>query len=556
MISSRWTWGLALLLATACAGGTMRPESAIRAHGTDGDDDPLARRTAQISDRMASVGWHPAEFGSSGFLPENAATTLAIEVPVGRCYTIVAIATRGVRDLDAILYAPSGDVLVEDVRPDPHPAVQICSGERPRRTYYHLQAYGAGAYRILAFEAGRDLLGSAEQALGIAPAAATGGELSFDTRSEQHEFAAGLRRRGFEPVGDSERVSVTEGHRLRVPLPVERGQCYTVGAFATADIGEISLRVVDEVGDDLVRSLRPSAAPAVQLCTANERTLTVEVAAEKGRGHVDLVVFRGRDAVVGGTGGLWLGRRSDARLSRVSLHERLPEEESRAKQFGYGTARRIGSGELVRAQAIAHRHTLEAGRCTLIRATGGEGVGRFLLRVVGTDGTSYVERDSRGPVATGRVCTTAPIPVEIHLVVRAGSGGYAIDASTKPLPRDLPREVGVEHAGRWLDAVEDEMEGWAVRDAQVIALPASVDVPDEGCHRMRVFALGGASTVEASLSRDEGRAVEGGRFTELVHCAGDSEGAARLEVSSRDGAPRAAVILLEKTTARRAAASP
>lgn len=552
-------WGLALLLATACGGGTVRSEpGALAKESSGGEDDPLSGRSEQIAERMTAIGWHRAAFESEGFLPENASTTLPLEVPAGRCFTIVALATRGIRDLDAVLYAPSGDVLAEDVRPDPNPALQLCSGEQPRRAYFHLQAYGAGAYRILSFEASRELLPEVEQALGLVPASAPGGEMSSDLRSsEQHEFGAGLRRRGFEPIGGAARIALTKGQRVHVPLPVERGQCYTIGVFAGGPVGEISLRIVDELGDDLARSIRASSAPAVQLCSTKEQQLTVEIAAEKGRGNVDLVVFRGRDAVVGGAGGLWLGRRAEGLYSRVALRERLPEEDARASRHGYGPNRRVGSGELVRAQAVAHRHTLEAGRCSMIRATGGEGIGRLYLRIVDLEGKLLSERESRGPVATARLCAGTAIPVEVQLVVRGGGGSFVLDAATKALPKDLPNEVTLEHAGRWLDALEDEMDGWAVKNAQVLALPAALDVPVDGCHRIRVFPLSTIGTIETSLARnDEGRAVDGGRFTELLHCAGDANEGARLEVQSRDGAPRAAFIHLEKIPSRHASASP
>ena len=114
---------------------------------------------------------------------------------------MVAIASRGVHDMDAAVYSPEGELLAADSQPDAHPTIQVCSGEQEARLYYVVHIYeGAGAYLMVPFAGGSEQLEAGARVLGGRPATARLGERDEGDLDRVAAFRDGVMRRASSRV--------------------------------------------------------------------------------------------------------------------------------------------------------------------------------------------------------------------------------------------------------------------------------------------------------------------------------------------------------------------
>ena len=529
---------IALTLSLLGCGGAVAPAAGGRASVGElaswrTADDALAKRMRGLGERMEAAGLVVAEIEGRGFLASRGASNTSLWIPAGRCFTIVAIASRGVRDIDATLYTPDGDVLAEDAQPDAHPTMQVCGGATGRRLYYHLQVYdGAGAYLFASFEGDRTSFGPAARVVGGRPGVASDTIAGAPEEDERlHEFAGGASRRGFDPVGEPEAFPLAPDQRVRVPLPAEAAHCYTAAAFSDERLEDVDLRVFDDLGREVARDVSPRADAAVQFCTPRDGDYAVEVHARRGAGEASLAMFSGPASTVGGASGLWLGERVEALASRAPLEERLRAEDARADDEGYGAGATVAGGRLLPAEATRHRAVLSAGRCARIVALGGAGVTALTLRVRSVDGQAL----AAGQGAAGRtalhVCPAERTAVTVDVVAHAGSGSYAVRLFDKPVPSELPKDAAPLSRGPLLAALEDARRGsWTLEGAiETLAPPVTIALghaPASACTWLVAVSKGGADDVVLRLVKGERvREKASGRRAELMRCGGARDGA-------------------------------
>lgn len=246
----------------------------------------------------------------AGFLLGGEHVTLAVPIPEGECLTLVAVATEHVRDLDAALYSADGELLAADTESNARPAIQACAtGEA--RVYYVMQLYeGSGSFLVVPFYGPRAALAAA--------AAAIGGRVAFAdlvphrelTEDPLRQLTEGLRKRGYAQVGVDRSFPIVEGERVRLTLPVEAGNCYTLAAFASEGVRAIAVRALDEHGADLSVSDDGAPQAAAQLCAEHAAEYSIESLARVGQGRVTVLVYRTDVITAGGEAGLWLGERA------------------------------------------------------------------------------------------------------------------------------------------------------------------------------------------------------------------------------------------------------
>jgi hypothetical protein len=527
----RRVWIVALVVGCGGAGASSGSGVSGGPPWMHAEDDPLAARMREIARRMGEAGLEAGEPSGKGFLTARAEATEPLEVPAGRCATIVAITARGIRDLDATLYAPTGDVLAEDVEPDAHPTIQVCAGEAPRRLYYALVAYdGAGTFAYVSFLGDRSSLDRAAEVVGGQPGVVSDDDQGSEEDVRLREITAGVRRRGFRPEGTPMSVPIAEGQRVRVPLHTEPARCYTVVSLAGPNVRDLNLLVVDELGVEVARDVSSSKDATVQLCADREADFAAEVHAAGGAGEARVAIFAGAEREVGSTSGLWLGERSAGARSPLPLEDAVRADLDGARAVGWADPRRTAAGSLVGGQAVAHALALAANRCTLLVATGGRGVGRLHLRVVDENGRALAVRGGHAPSATARVCTEESTRVSAQVVARRGEGDYALHVLEKPLETDLS-DVSAEDRGAVLDAIDDagargftlrsrERQSGAVREAPVDTT--------SGCALVTAVAPRGVVVLRVTRHGSLVASREGPSPSSLV-CPG--EGRARATVS-------------------------
>jgi hypothetical protein len=270
----------------------------------------LRRELHAVAASLEPLGFRARGASAAGFLLSGSHATLRVEVAAGECVTIVARATRGARDVDAALYTAEGRLLALDSEPNAQPVIQACSEEQAVRAYYVIQLYdGDGSFLAVPFFGPREKLRAAAAAVGGKPAFAEIVDAPEVAEDPVAAFSEGLRKRGYDAVGEPRRFVIAEGEHVRENLPVEAGQCYTVAAFASGDIKAFELRMLDEHGAELSVDRGAKKQLATQLCARSTAPYALESVATTGSGQVLLFVYRVDVMTAGGDAGLWLGRR-------------------------------------------------------------------------------------------------------------------------------------------------------------------------------------------------------------------------------------------------------
>jgi hypothetical protein len=207
------------------------------------------------------------------------------------------------------LYAADGELLAADTESNARPAIQACASSASQ-VYYVMQLYeGSGSFLVVPFYGPRKQLAAA--------AAAVGGRVAFADLVPHRELAEdplrslaeGLRKRGYAQVGADRSFPIVQGERVRLTLPVETGNCYTLAAFGSEGLREIALRALDEHGADLSVADEGLPQAATQLCADHAAELSIESMARVGQGRVTVLVYRTDVITAGGDAGLWLGQR-------------------------------------------------------------------------------------------------------------------------------------------------------------------------------------------------------------------------------------------------------
>jgi hypothetical protein len=271
----------------------------------------LRRELERVAQGLHESGFRELGPALSGFLLAGSHATLSLRIPAGRCVTVVVRATSGARDVDAALYAADGRLLALDSATSAHPTVQACAVDQEERAYYVIQFYeGDGSFVALPFYGPRSSLRAAAAAVGGKPAFVDLVAVPEVAENPASAFAEGLRKRGYDPVGEPRRFVIAQGERVRASLPVEAGQCYTVASFGGPGINSLRLRLLDEQGAavSVAADERPEAA--TQLCARTNAIYSLESEATAGAGDVLVLVYRVDVVTAGGDAGLWLGHRA------------------------------------------------------------------------------------------------------------------------------------------------------------------------------------------------------------------------------------------------------
>ncbi len=425
-----------LTLALLGAGCAAAPPRAATLHLRDvaaednpwrGSDDVLSRSMRAIAQQLEGAGLKPGQEVFRGFLTAGARATHALELPARSCFTLIAIASPGVHDMDAALYSPDGDLLAVDSQPDAHPTLQVCTGGEPHTLYYALQVYeGAGSFLMAGFLGQQSTLETAAKLLGARAAVARLGHAEPDGPGRVSAFRDGLQRRGFQPLEAPLQVTLAQKQAVRVPLVVQPGQCYTAAGFALDGLGNVDLRVLDEEGSEIARDASKEQDAGVQFCADRSAEFAAELRAVKGAGNALLLMFHVDAAIIGGQSGLWLGERPLANASARPLGEVVAELSQRALQDGYKPGRTLRQGRLTQSEVVEQAFNLGARKCARIDAVGGPGVRR--LELLATDGAGRTLARAEGASDTTyvHVCSAAGRELSLQARAEAGAGPYAL----------------------------------------------------------------------------------------------------------------------------------
>ncbi|MDP3279403.1 MAG: hypothetical protein Q8Q09_29705 [Deltaproteobacteria bacterium] len=395
----------------------------------------LAHRIEAVLSATAGAGARLDGYLAAGFMTERQSATTVVDVPAGGCVSMLAVATPGIADLDARLYDEQGELLVEDVEPDSHPTLQICSREA-RRLYHVLQAFdGNGAFAIAQFSGTRAAMESVAHATGGRPGASMSTALA---RSELDQRAAELRmmltRRGFSPSGDPARVSFVVPGAVLVPFATSADRCFTIAAMQETGELRLRLRVIDGSDEVLARDVRGERDAVLQFCPPSATPLRIELASS-GPGSAQVLVFSADAAEFGAANALWLGQRLALTVSPLSLDARLAARRGELSALGVSALTLVSRSAMAAGESREHTLTLEPGQCSVLGALVGRGVGRVSAEVLDATAEPWMRSQwSQGTALTVH-CPSARERVNLRVRLEMGTGEVGmIQGSLGPTP--------------------------------------------------------------------------------------------------------------------------
>lgn len=460
------------------------------------DDQPvapaLAARLREIADALGPRGVRLEDVVARGFIAQGGHVTTGVDVAAGRCVSLVALSTAGVHDLDARLFDPDGDMLVEDVESDAHPTVQLCASEA-RRVFHVINAYeGQGAFLVARFVTDRRGLDEVARVVGGRPGTAgETGAARGELERRVTELRDGIARRGFQPTGDPTRLSLGEGGSVRAAFPVTPDRCYTFGAFADGELQDVDLRIIDPSGEEVARDVRRERDGVAQLCPTSAVTLSLEAAGVAGRGHVLLQAWSADASMIGGASALWLGERLAWSGSARPLDETIAIGRERVRALGFAPAAGVvdESVTLSSGDVVTRTRALSRGSCTGVLASAGRGAGRVSLDLHADDG-ALLARGAQGEGGAFAVaCGSAATRAQVRVGLESGSGEVRLMTFSATPPSWL-QGIDVATAGEAFAATwQHPSPRWRARAAP---------------ERLRV---GGGARVARELERPAGRCV-------------------------------------------------
>lgn len=557
-----WMLAAALLAGCSSGGHAAIGSASFRAvSGWRAASDPLSLSMRAISLQFERFGLHAERDAFRGFLTAGARGTHALDLPPRSCLTLIALASEGIRDMDASIYTPAGDLLAVDSQPDAHPTLQICGGIEPQRLYYSLQIYdGAGTFLMAAFTGPRAGLDAAAKLIG---ARATVADLSAESAAGPARISAfrdGVQRRGFQLVQSPVRVPLIGEQRIRAVVAVEPGACYTAAGFALDGLQGLGLRVLDDEGIEIARDGSRNEDASAQFCVERKGEFAAELQGTAGNGAALLLLFRAEAAQIGGRAGLWLGDRPLAQAATLSLQSAIASVARRATQDGFEHARTLRSGQLGPGAAIAQRVALPARRCARIHAVGGPGIRKLRLLALDASGHPLAQAEGDAESTYVHVCANTAREITLEAHAASGSGAFALSMHEAPLSALLPAG-GDERAVAALQQASRQARDLGYKplqdfeDARRVRLnrsePLSIALEPDPMRCVRAYVIArGPARAELMLAGKPVATAIAGEGEPARFCTGKESAAAidglELRVSTRAPDQDAWVMVLER----------
>lgn len=521
----RFAWA-----ALVCAACRSAPTTAVRAPTRDeGASAVLAQRIDALTQQLAPRGVRGDGVIAHGFITHGTQVTTPVDLAEGECVSLVAMASAGVRDLDAHLFDPSGELVVEDIETDAHPTVQLCASA-PRRVYHVMEAYeGQGAWVVARFRSDRAGFDALASAVGGRPAAAAGGPRGrSDIERRINEARESVAPRGFAPSGDATRLDFAASGTMQVPLAVTPDRCYTLVALGVGDVTDLDVQVRDVDGEVMARDVRSARDAQVQFCPRSAATLAVEVRAS-GAGDAVLQAFAADAASVGGANTLWLGERAPWSEGAASLSRMREVFARRLQEAGFRLAaaqpeaRPWAPGE-VKEQAV----TVDAGRCLAVAVLGGSGLARVSADLYDRDGNRVASGVGQGPWSTVVRCATARESLTLRSAAEVGAGDGAMVLAELAAPPAWAGDADRGAVALTLASLLAAPDGWTVSGApERVRLgggalrPRAVERPSGRCVRVAAVSAHGAVSLQMRGPRGDAWATRTGDGAVALERCGD-----------------------------------
>ncbi len=410
--TARWLLLVALAFSGGCAhaGAPRAAERLAEPAPTTWRDgsDLLTLRMAAVVTSMGREGYTDSGVFARGFLPPGERRTQRVTLPAHTCMTWVAMGSAGIDDLDAALYTPRGDLVVDDDASDARPTITTCAGASRHELYFRLLSYqGGGSFLAVMFTRP------------ITEADATLALSAPGERDGFRELARTLSKRGFVDRADVVELDLGSQEELSISIPAEAGHCYAVLAEPSAGLEALSLRVLDPRGHELANGRADAEATGIQWCSRETVATSMLVRATRGAGTARLMRFVGPEERVGGASALWLGEPTPS----PALWSEAAKQASASSASFFSRRGELEQG-VVQELAVPSA----PGRCEVFRAELGRGLAVLTMSLADEDGRVLASATGQAPEMSLEVCGRHG-RATLTLVSRRGFGAFALTAA-------------------------------------------------------------------------------------------------------------------------------
>jgi len=251
---------------------------------------PIDVELMSVAKQLGSLGYRLEGGILFGGLPERRREVRRVMLGGGQCYALAAVGDGDVEDIDMRLLwmAETTSLVAADTTRRRDAVVKICP-EQDGIYVLDVRMYrGSGRYVVQSF-------GLDESAAPLPPGVQGG------TRIPYAEMLAKVQERGMQLAPVTWGL-LQPGGTQRVPIDVQAGQCYAIGAIASADFvgADLDMSVVDAAGTLQAAEIGPNPHPLVYYCSKHDGVVHAVLRGVAVRRPSRFLVVMGRASERGG----------------------------------------------------------------------------------------------------------------------------------------------------------------------------------------------------------------------------------------------------------------
>jgi hypothetical protein len=257
--------------------------------GPEPTGPPVDIELLSVAERLSRIGYRLEGGVLFGGLPERHREARRITLEGDRCYALAAVGDTGVEDIDLrLLRIEQGlDVLAADSTRRREAVVKVCPDKSGTYLLDVRMYRGEGNYVIQSF--------GLQEPTGPRPPGMTGG-----TRIPWAELSARLAKHGLraEPLTWG---ILRPSESQTIPVEVQGGRCYAVGAVATPDFSgaDLDLSLLDASGHVHAAEIGPNPHPVVFHCAERDAVMHAVLHGHDLRRPGRFLLLLGRNAAEG-----------------------------------------------------------------------------------------------------------------------------------------------------------------------------------------------------------------------------------------------------------------
>lgn len=559
--SLRWFLGLGFCMAAAgCSAAKnqgnkpVEPSNLILGLPLEVDVSPIDPEPllGAVAERVMSEGASELHVVATGAAAEGDRVGGFVQVKPDMCLVSYARGSKGVEDLDILVFDDEGASLMADQTLGAAPGVVLCP---PHAERMYLLARVASGQGVIALGA-HAVKPERAQAVAIHLGARMTQE---EGRGPQQSAWPGLEERVERRRSDLGGKWLELGRAARpvsqraptyVSTSLPAATCLDVMVIPNEEVRGLQVNLQDEQGMVIGRAIEQGEDRVALVCSPVDTTISVEVRPLRGHGMAAVVLSRSEAGTEKELAALPDARRVGSMLPLPELAQRT--EAALGPHYSV-KKKLVGRGPLQIGATVSHRHRLAAG-CTRLDILAGAPLTSVRASLWSSD--ILWSRAEGGEQATVFGCTDRPTDVEVEVEGQGGPGQHLVEArwAAEASPQLLANPVAAARLLGRLNAGANVVLPSMLQDVRDVevnqdsrhTLPYSIA---QGTCQTMVVALNPLAS-GVTLWLKEGQEIvergHGGEVASVRRCAQDRPLRGEAHVTVSAGQSRALVGILNR----------